>query len=96
VGYQPHDGGRGQRAAAKAGVVSESIHPAIMDSQLLVDVHNPPQSADPLAQVITTGHVPRTVSGDMLVIASEDAKEDYVLNGMTPAYARKLPDRTAS
>jgi hypothetical protein len=25
-----------------------------------------------------------------------DAKEDYVLNGMTPAYARKLPDRTAS
>jgi hypothetical protein len=81
----------------KAGVVSESIHPAIMDSQLLVDVHNPPlKSADPLAQVITTGPVPRTVSGDMLVIAPEDAKEDYVRNGMTPAYAPKLPDRTAS
>jgi hypothetical protein len=55
----------------------------------------PLKSADPLAQVITTGPVPRTVSGHMLVITPEDAK-DYVLNGMTPAYARKLPDRTAS
>jgi hypothetical protein len=32
----------------------------------------------------------------MLVVAPEDAKEDYVFNGMTPGHGRKLPDKTAS
>src|SRR6185437_1893711 len=39
VRYQSHDGGRWQRATMKARVVSESIHPAIFDSKLLVEFH---------------------------------------------------------
>jgi len=39
VRYQSHDGGRWQRATMKARVVSESIHPAIFGSKLLVEFH---------------------------------------------------------
>jgi hypothetical protein len=56
----------------------------------------PLKSADPLAQVITADRSPGPASSDMLVVAPEDAKEDYVFNGRTPAHGRKLPDKTAS
>ena len=68
-----------------------------MDCQLLVDIHNPPfKSADSLASVITAELSPGPANNDMLVVAPEDAKEDYVFNGMTSAHGRKLPDKTAS
>src|SRR5262249_9254847 len=56
VRYQAPDTGRWQQATMKAGVVSESIHPAIFDSKLQVRFH---VSSMGLATTSARGWLPR-------------------------------------